>query len=187
MWSISENFIPASDRAFSTGSLVRSTKSAVIFSNSDLLSFSSKCWGPASLAVINGKFISVSLVEDNSIFAFSAPSWTLWMAILSFERSIPVDDLNFSINQSMTLWSQSSPPNLESPEVDFTSNTPSEISNTETSNVPPPRSKTSIFWSSLFSRPYASEAAVGSFIILKTFNPAICPASFVACLSASLK
>ena len=187
MWSISENFIAASDKAFSTGALVLSTKSAVIFSNSDLLSFSSKCCGPESLAVIKGRLISVSLVDESSIFAFSAPSWILWIAILSFDKSIPVDDLNLSINQSITLWSQSSPPNLESPEVDLTSKTPSEISKIETSNVPPPRSKTSIFWSSLFSRPYASEAAVGSFIILKTFNPAICPASLVACRSASLK
>ena len=186
-WSISENFIPASDNAFSTGSFVLSTKSAVIFSNSDLLNFSSKCWGPASLAVINGKLISVSLVDESSILAFSAPSWTLWIAILSFDKSIPVEDLNFSINQSITLWSQSSPPSLESPDVDFTSNTPSEISNIETSKVPPPKSNTSIFWSSLFSSPYERDAAVGSFIILNTFNPAIWPASFVACLSASLK
>ena len=153
MWSISEYCIPASDNAFSTGALVRSTKSAVIFSNSDLLSFSSKCWGPASLAVIKGKFISVSLVEDSSILAFSAPSWILWTAILSFDKSIPVDDLNLSINQSITRWSQSSPPSFESPEVDLTSNTPSEISSIETSKVPPPKSNTKIFWSSLFSRP----------------------------------
>ena len=39
----------------------------------------------------------------------------------------------------------------------------------------------------MFSSPYERDAAVGSFIILNTFNPAIWPASFVACLSASLK
>ena len=37
------------------------------------------------------------------------------------------------------------------------------------------------------SNPYAREAAVGSLIILKTSSPAILPASFVACLCASLK
>ena len=37
------------------------------------------------------------------------------------------------------------------------------------------------------SKPYANEAAVGSLIILKTSKPAILPASFVACLCASLK
>ena len=89
---------------------------------------------------MNGKLISVSLVEESSIFAFSAPSFILCIAILSFEISIPVDDLNFSTNQSITFSSQSSPPSLESPAVDLTSKTPSEISNTDTSNVPPPRS-----------------------------------------------
>ena len=54
--------------------------------------------------------------------------------------SIPVEDLNLSTNHSITLSSQSSPPNLESPDVDLTSKTPSEISSTETSNVPPPKS-----------------------------------------------
>ena len=33
----------------------------------------------------------------------------------------------------------------------------------------------------------ANDAAVGSFIILRTFKPAIFPASFVACLCESLK
>ena len=87
-----------------------------------------------------GKFISVSLVEDNSIFAFSAPSLILCIAILSDDMSIPVDDLNLSTNQFITLSSQSSPPSFESPDVDFTSKTPSEISSTETSKVPPPKS-----------------------------------------------
>ena len=36
-------------------------------------------------------------------------------------------------------------------------------------------------------KPYAIAAAVGSLIILNTFKPAIVPASFVACLCASLK
>ena len=52
-----------------------------------------------------------------------------------------------------------------------------------TSRVPPPKSKTNIFISSLdLSIPNANEAAVGSLIILTTSNPAIVPASFVACL-----
>ena len=74
IWSMSEYFIPASFKALSTGSIVLSTKSDVIFSNSDRFSFSSKCCGPASLAVMNGKLISVSLVDESSILAFSAPS-----------------------------------------------------------------------------------------------------------------
>jgi len=35
---------------------------------------------------------------------------------------------------------------------------------------------------SFLSRPYAKAAAVGSLTILSTSNPAIFPASFVACL-----
>ena len=74
-----------------------------------------------------------------------------------------------------------------SPLVDFTSNTPSPNSRIEISNVPPPKSKTAIVSSFFLSNPYAREAAVGSFIILLTFNPAILPASFVACRCESLK
>jgi len=77
----------------------------------------------------------------------------------------------------------SSPPQAVSPFVDLTSKTPSSTSKIETSNVPPPRSKTAItfsFYSSL--RPKAREAAVGSLMILITLRPAILPASFVAYL-----
>jgi len=74
-----------------------------------------------------------------------------------------------------------------SPLVASTSITPSPISIIDTSNVPPPRSYTIIFCSFSLSRPYASAAAVGSLIIRFTSSPAILPASFVACLCASLK
>jgi len=58
----------------------------------------------------------------------------------------------------------------------------------ETSKVPPPKSKTKIFYSPDFlSKPYAIAAAVGSFKILTTFIPEIVPASLVAYLYASLK
>ena len=54
-----------------------------------------------------------------------------------------VGGLELLHEESMTRWSQSSPPRCVSPWVDLTSNTPSPISSTETSNVPPPRSNTS--------------------------------------------
>ena len=38
-----------------------------------------------------------------------------------------------------------------------------------------------------FPNPYANEAANGSFIILITFNPAISPATLVACFGLSVK
>ena len=73
-------------------------------------------------------------------------------------------------------------------EVARTSNTPPPISRTDTSNVPPPKSYTNTFSSfSCLSRPYAKAAAVGSLMILLTSNPAILPASLVACLCESLK
>jgi len=49
-----------------------------------------------------------------------------------------------SINQFTKILSKSSPPKLVSPAVDKTSNIPSPTSSIETSNVPPPRSKTNI-------------------------------------------
>ena len=61
-----------------------------------------------------------------------------------------------------------------------TSKTPLSMVKIETSKVPPPRSKTRMFFSAPFlSRPYANAAAVGSFRILATFNPAITPACIV--------
>jgi hypothetical protein len=75
------------------------------------------------------------------------------------------------------------------PFVALTSKIPYSIANNETSNVPPPKSNIRIFFSFAIylSKPYAIAAAVGSFMILKTFNPAIVPASFVAYLYESLK
>ena len=55
------------------------------------------------------------------------------------------------------------------------------------SNVPPPKSYTAMVLAPFLSMPYASAAAVGSLMILNTSNPAILPASLVACLCASLK
>ena len=73
------------------------------------------------------------------------------------------------------------PPNCVSPAVLSTSKTPPPISIMVTSKVPPPKSKTRIFISSFaLSNPNASDAAVGSLIILTTSRPAIVPASLVA-------
>ena len=52
--------------------------------------------------------------------------------------------LNCFTSQSTIRESQSSPPSRLSPLVAFTSKTPSPISSSDTSNVPPPRSKTKI-------------------------------------------
>lgn len=111
------------------------------------------------------------------------------MALALFLISTP-DFLRNSPQQNSTiLLSKSSPPRCVSPEVALTSNTPSSIYSNETSNVPPPKSKTRMFCSvPLFlSKPYAIAAAVGSLIILNGFRPEIMAASFVEFLYESLK
>jgi len=98
---------------------------------------------------------------------------------------------------SCTKWltrrlSKSSPPRWVSPAVALTSKIPSSIDSSETSNVPPPRSKMSTFFSPVtpcdfLSRPYAIAAAVGSLMMRSTSSPAIAPASLVAWRCESLK
>src|SRR5438309_9387715 len=95
--------------------------------------------------------------------------------------------LNSATSQSTIALSKLSPPRWLSPAVDLTSNTPSPISSTDTSNVPPPRSNTRIVWSDSLSSPYASDAAVGSLMMRLTSSPAILPASLVAWRWSSLK
>ena len=136
--------------------------------------------------------ISVCWLEDSSILAFSAASFNLCKAAGSVLRSKFWSFLNSSTKCSIKAKSKSSPPKKVSPLVERTSNcfSPSISASSiiEISNVPPPRSKTAIFWSPVFlSKPNANAAAVGSFIILLTSKPAIFPASLVACLCESLK
>ena len=105
-----------------------------------LVNFKLTCFGPVLSAVINGRLISVCVAEDSSILAFSAASFNLCKANLSFAKSIPLSFLNSSIKYFTIASSKSSPPKKVSPFVDLTSNTPSPISSIETSNVPPPKS-----------------------------------------------
>ena len=62
-----------------------------------LVNFKLTCFGPVLSAVMKGKLISVCAAEDNSIFAFSAASFNLCKANLSFLKSIPLSFLNSSI------------------------------------------------------------------------------------------
>ncbi len=55
-----------------------------------LVNFIFICFGPVLSAVINGKLISVCDVEESSIFAFSADSFSLWRANLSVFKLIPL-------------------------------------------------------------------------------------------------
>ena len=79
---------------------------------------------------MNGRLMSVCVVLDSSILAFSAASLRRWSAIGSLERSMPWSFLNSATSQSMSRWSKSSPPRWVSPLVLFTSKTPSPSSRT---------------------------------------------------------
>ncbi len=138
--SISEALRPASINACSHGLWLLSTRSSVSCSSFALESLITKCFGPDASAVINGRFISDSITEESSIFAFSAASFSRWRAILSLERSMPWSFLNSTMSQSITLWSKLSPPRCVSPFVALTSKTPSPTSRMDMSNVPPPKS-----------------------------------------------
>mmetsp|Transcript_48509 Transcript_48509/g.140522 ORF Transcript_48509/g.140522 Transcript_48509/m.140522 type:complete len:435 (-) Transcript_48509:892-2196(-) len=143
----------ASPSACSTGPLQRSTRSAQRLSNLDRESDSSMVLGPASSAAMKGSDIMVSCITESSILAFSAASVSLCRACLSSKRGIPCMLINPSASQSTILLSKSSPPRCESPLVASTSHTPSPTTRTETSKVPPPRSKTMIVSLVFFSSP----------------------------------
>ena len=138
--SMSPGFMLASVRACLTGGSVRLMRSATRSSSLARVSVMTRCFGPEASALMNGRLISVLVVLDSSIFAFSAASLSRWRAIRSFARSMPSAFLNSSASQSMIRWSKSSPPRWVSPFVDRTSKTPSVSSRLLMSNVPPPRS-----------------------------------------------
>mmetsp|Transcript_17589 Transcript_17589/g.57601 ORF Transcript_17589/g.57601 Transcript_17589/m.57601 type:complete len:215 (-) Transcript_17589:548-1192(-) len=95
---------------------------------------------------------------------------------------------------SCTKWltmrlSKSSPPRWVSPAVALTSKMPSSMVRSDTSKVPPPRSKMRTLRSAddCLSRPYAMAAAVGSLMMRSTLRPAMAPASLVEARCESLK
>ncbi len=183
--SRSESF--ASDIACRSGPMHRSSRSAVTCSNCERVTVVSRCFGPPASAVTNGRFTCVCVTEESSIFAFSPASNSRCSACGSLRRSMPLLFVNSSASRSTRRRSQSLPPRWVSPAVARTSTMPSPTSRIDTSNVPPPRSKTSTVSCARLSIPYASAAAVGSLMIRRTSRPAIRPASFVACRCASLK
>ena len=69
--------IPASLRAFCTGTAVLSIRSSVSSSNLALVSVISRCFGPSAVAVINGRLIFVVVAVESSFLAFSAASLSL--------------------------------------------------------------------------------------------------------------
>mmetsp|Transcript_30208 Transcript_30208/g.81187 ORF Transcript_30208/g.81187 Transcript_30208/m.81187 type:complete len:316 (-) Transcript_30208:664-1611(-) len=132
--------MPASLRHALQGGMVRSTRSWVRASSLALVNFMLKCLGPDASAVMKGRLMSVCVVDESSVLAFSPASRRRWSASPSLERSMPCSFLNSSQRKEVMVLSKSSPPRCVSPLVAFTSNTPPEISRMDTSNVPPPRS-----------------------------------------------
>ena len=104
--------------ALSKGTRSRSTRSEVIRSSSPRVRRCSMWSGPSGVAVMKGRLIVVSRVEESSILAFSAASLSRCMAILSLDRSMPWLFLKVVSSHSTIRWSQSSPPRCMSPEVD---------------------------------------------------------------------
>ena len=73
-WSIAAASSPASTRACFVGPTVRSSRSCVSSWSFARVSCRSRCFGPSGVAVMNGRLICVVMVDDSSIFAFSAAS-----------------------------------------------------------------------------------------------------------------
>ena len=116
-WSIFDLSRPASLIACSNGPRHASSRSRVISWKRDRVSERSRCNGPSVVAVMNGRLTVVSWRFESSILAFSAASFSRCVAILSFARSMPCAFLNSVTSQSMTRWSQSSPPRCVLPDV----------------------------------------------------------------------
>src|SRR5712664_327419 len=87
---------PASLSACRHGSTVFCTRSSTSASNLARVSFMVRCFGPLASAVMKGRLISVWVVEDSSILAFSAASLRRWSASLSRRRSMPCSFWNSS-------------------------------------------------------------------------------------------
>jgi hypothetical protein len=73
-WSIPSGSRPASARHCFVGPTVRSSSSAVSSLSLARVSWRSRCFGPSCVAVTNGRLICVVIVDESSIFAFSAAS-----------------------------------------------------------------------------------------------------------------
>jgi hypothetical protein len=97
------------------------------------------CLGPLASAVMKGRLISYCCEELSAIFAFSASSLMRCRAS-GCRRSpsrVPLEIVQNPVDQAVVPVVA---PRWVSPLVAFTSNTPSPISSTEMSKVPPPRS-----------------------------------------------
>mmetsp|Transcript_3648 Transcript_3648/g.10761 ORF Transcript_3648/g.10761 Transcript_3648/m.10761 type:complete len:215 (+) Transcript_3648:949-1593(+) len=184
-WSTWLFWRPASLSTRATGLSVRLKRSPQSSSNlaRDTGTDMSMPWCTASTSTV------VCVADDSARFANSHCLRTRWRAFGSSEKSMPLCFFLKLLTQwSMRRWSKSSPPKWVSPDVARTSKTPASMVRSVTSKVPPPRSKTRMFFSpSFLSMPYAMAAAVGSLMMRCTVMPEMVPASLVAWRCASLK
>ena len=95
--SMSEGLTPASCMAWRHGSRLFSTKSSTKLSNLARVSLIFMCLGPVASAVTYGKFTSVCVLFESSIFVRSAASLRRCRAIGSLVRSTPDSFLNSAI------------------------------------------------------------------------------------------
>ena len=115
----------ASFSAFWTGARQRSTTGSISSSSVARVMVEARCFGPSASAEMKGRLISVDMVVESSILAFSQASRTLHMAILSEVRSTPDSFWNSWTTNFMRISSMSVPPSWVSPLVETTSKTPS--------------------------------------------------------------
>lgn len=99
---ISFLFTSASWRAFWQGDIVFLMRSPTRLSNLDLDSLRFMCLGPEESTVRYGRFTSVCIDEESSIFAFSAASFNLCMAMGSLVMSKPCCNTNIQISKLLT-------------------------------------------------------------------------------------
>ena len=181
--SIWDFFKPASSIAFFTGPMVLRNRSLLSSSKRARVRGSEK----SSPSIRDSISTRTWCWLESERLARSASRRSFCTALTSPETSLPCLRLMSFMKYSMILWSKSSPPRCVSPLVETTSKTPLSMVRMETSKVPPPRSKTRMFFSPFLSRPYAIAAAVGSLMMRATFMPEMVPASLVAWRCASLK
>mmetsp|Transcript_60340 Transcript_60340/g.159524 ORF Transcript_60340/g.159524 Transcript_60340/m.159524 type:complete len:266 (+) Transcript_60340:733-1530(+) len=183
--SISDFFISESSMTFCTGVSVFLKRSMHSSSKRARVSVSEKSCPSKRPSISTRTWCCV----DSERLARSTSRRSFCTARLSLDGSEPCLRLKTLSRCWITRLSKSSPPRWVSPAVDLTSKMPSSIVSSDTSKVPPPRSKMRTLRSDddCLSRPYAIAAAVGSLMIRSTLRPAMEPASLVDARCESLK
>mmetsp|Transcript_11027 Transcript_11027/g.23200 ORF Transcript_11027/g.23200 Transcript_11027/m.23200 type:complete len:231 (-) Transcript_11027:1170-1862(-) len=133
--SMSALLILASLSTAFTVSRQRVKKGVQSFSNCARVTFKV----PSSPPTSSPMSISTVSLEESSRFVFSAARLALAVVFSSPDRPFFFSSAS---NQSERQLSKSSPPRCVSPPVAFTSTMPPSMESTETSKVPPPKSKT---------------------------------------------